>query len=73
MTAGEAFNLDNTGLRGSSLSERIKAFEITPANVDESVALCELSLSITTGAIILADKGYFSQMIANNMGLLCAI
>ena len=37
-------------------SGAVKAFEITSATVDDRAALCDLSLSIPTGAIILADK-----------------
>ena len=45
----------------------IKAFEITSANVDDRKGLEDLSLELKTDSIILADKGYVSEPLAEKL------
>ena len=45
----------------------IQAFEITPANVDDRIALEELSLVVKAGSIIIGDKGYISEPLAEKL------
>ena len=36
----------------------VKAFEITPANVDDRNGLADLSLVVKADSVIIGDKGY---------------
>lgn len=45
----------------------IKAFEITPANVDDRKPLHDLSLFANSGSVFLADKGYVSEKLAQKL------
>lgn len=45
----------------------VKAFEITPANVDDRKGLEDLSAIVKGGAVILADKGYVSEPLAEKL------
>ena len=48
-------------------SGAVKAFEITPANVDDRKGLEDLSSTLSEGSIILADKGYVSQSLTEDL------
>ena len=45
----------------------VKAFEITPANVDDRIALEDLTLIIKTVSVIIGDKGYISEPLAERL------
>lgn len=45
----------------------VKAFEITPANVDDRVALEDLSSVVKAGSVIIGDKGYISEPLAEKL------
>lgn len=45
----------------------VKAFEITSANVDDRKGLQDLSSVVKVGAVILADKGYVSELLAEKL------
>ena len=45
----------------------VKAFEITSANVDDRLGLEDLSPTLGNGSIILADKGYVSEPLAEKL------
>ena len=45
----------------------VQAFEITPAKVDERIALEDLSLVVKAGSVIIADKGYISEPLAEKL------
>lgn len=45
----------------------VKAFEITPANVDDRRGLEDLSSTLGDGSIILADKGYVSLSLTEDL------
>ena len=45
----------------------IKAFEITPANVDDRIALEDLSSVVKSGSVIIGDKGYISSPLAEKL------
>ena len=45
----------------------IKAFEITPANVDDRTALEDLSSVVKPGSVIIGDKGYISSPLAEKL------
>lgn len=46
----------------------VKAFEITVANVDDRIALEDLSLVVKAGSVIIGDKGYISEPLAEKAG-----
>ena len=45
----------------------IKAFEVTPANIDDRLGLEDLSLTLREGSVIVADKGYVSESLAEKL------
>ena len=45
----------------------VKAFVITPANVDDRLGLEDLSSTLRAGSVILVDKGYLSLSLAEDL------
>lgn len=45
----------------------VKAFEITLANVDDRIAFEDLSLVVKAGSVIIDDKGYISEPLAEKL------
>ena len=45
----------------------VKVFEITSANVDDRIALEDLSLVVKAGSVIIGDKGYVCEPLAEKL------